>query len=75
MVFMLDNSSKLLSTIKLGLNKDYLATSVKKSGKSQVNHVIMHDFRLFEATRGLGTFKYFLLLQKAVQVTKQLFRT
>ena len=67
MLFMLGSSVKLLSTVKFSLNKYQLVIlTMHKSGKSHVDHVIMHNFRLFEATSGEGIFKYFLLLQKAV---------
>ena len=75
MLFVLGSSIKLLPTVNFSLNKYQLVILVNRSEKSHVNHVIMHKFRLFEATSGEGIFKYFLLLQKAVQYTKQLFKT
>ena len=66
MLFMLGSSIKLLPTVNFSLYKNQLVILVHRSGKSHVDHVIMHNFRLFEATSGEGIFKYFLLLQKAV---------
>ena len=57
MLFMLGSSVKLLSTVNFSLNKNQLVILVHRSEKSHVDHVIMHNFRLFEATSGEGIFK------------------